>query len=54
VVVIGFESRSIIVNESDGTAEVCVVLVDGVLQRTISFVLETLNRTALGKHALLV
>ena len=47
--VIGFESGSTIVNESDGTAEVCVVLVDGVLQRTVTFLLRTLNNTALGK-----
>lgn len=48
--VIGFESSSAIVNESDGTAEVCAILVEGILQRMVTILLRTLNNTAFGKQ----
>lgn len=48
-IVIDFQSPSYTVNERDGTAEVCVELSSGSLQRTVVAFLSTANGTALGK-----
>lgn len=51
-IIIGFESGSAIVNEEDGTAEVCVVLVEGILEREVPLTLRTSNNTATGTKLL--
>lgn len=50
-IVLGFETSSVLVNEGDGTAEVCVVLVEGTLAREVEFTLRTANGTATGKNS---
>ena len=49
-IVLGFETSSVLVNEEDGSAEVCVVLVEDSLEREVEFVLRTVNGTATGKE----
>ncbi len=49
VVEIGLERPLYTVNETDGTIEVCAVLVSGSLERTVTVSLSTVDGTAKGR-----
>ncbi len=48
-VVIGFETPEYTVTEGEGSIEVCVVIVEGTLQRQVTVTVSTSDFSALGK-----